>query len=135
MTMNNKIFDKIILSTSYFPPIEYFFAIENSKEVFIESKEIYQKQSYRTRCEILSCNGPLILNIPVLRDKESGHKLPISEIKIDYSTNWLSQHKRALEAAYKSSPFYEYYIDDINNILDKNFEYLFDLNNALNKLI
>ncbi len=132
--MYNKIFDSSLLSTAYLPPIEYFAAIANSNKITIEREEIYQKQSYRTRCHIYSGNGILVLNVPVLRSSESGHKIPIKEIKIDYSKPWISQHKRGLEAAYKSSPFFEYYQDDIFSVIDKKETFLIDLNSKLTEL-
>lgn len=132
--MQNGIIDTCLLSTAYFPPIEYFAAIVNWEKTLIESAETYQKQSYRTRCHINSGNGVLVLTIPVLRD-EGDHKIPIKEIKIDYSKPWIVQHKRAIEAAYMSSPFFEYYVDDIFPILDKKEPYLFNLNTILTQTI
>lgn len=133
--MKNRVIDSALLSTAYFAPIEYFAVIASSDRVLIESEEFYQKQSYRTRCHIPNGNGVLILNVPVLRDSSLGHKIPIREIKIDYSKQWIVQHKRGLEAAYHSSPFFEYYVDDIYSVLDKNYKYLLDLNNSLTTLI
>ena len=130
------VFETSLLSTAYFPPIEYFAVIANSGRVEIESGEMYQKQSYRTRCHINGANGLLVLTLPVLRSaaKEDGmnsHKLPTSQLKIDYSKPWLFQHKRALEAAYMSSPFFEYYMDDIYEILDSGEESLLSMNTRL----
>lgn len=125
--MQYSMLDTCLLSTAYFPPIEYFAAIANSHTILLEGEEMYQKQSYRTRCHIPSGNGLLVLTIPVLRDN-GVHKNPVKEIKIDYSKPWLIQHKRAMEAAYMSSPFFEYYADDIFPLLDKKEPYLFDLN-------
>ena len=130
------IFETSLLSTAYFPPIEYFAVIANSRKAEIESGEMYQKQSYRTRCHINGANGLLVLTLPVLRSalKEEGsssHKMPTAELKIDYSKPWLLQHKRALEAAYMSSPFFEYYMDDIYSVLDSGEENLLDMNTAL----
>ena len=130
------IFGTSLLSTAYFPPIEYFIAIANSERVEIESGEMYQKQSYRTRCHINGANGLLVLTVPVLRslaagEEGSSHKIPTSQLKIDYSKPWIIQHKRALEAAYMSSPFFEYYMDELYEILDSKPEYLLQLNTAL----
>ena len=129
------IFETSLLSTAYFPPIEYFAAIANSRRVEIESGEMYQKQSYRTRCHINGANGLLVLTVPVLRsatkDEGGSHKIPTAELKIDYSKPWILQHKRALEAAYMSSPFFEYYMDDIYEILDSGEESLLKMNTAL----
>jgi hypothetical protein len=129
------IFGTSLLSTAYFPPIEYFVAMANSARVQIESGEMYQKQSYRTRCHINGANGLLVLTLPVRRSAakgaESSHKIPTSELLIDYSKLWLLQHKRALEAAYMSSPFFEYYMDDIYEILDSGEESLLKMNTRL----
>lgn len=134
------VFGTSLLSTAYLPPIEYFAVLANSKMVEIESGEMYQKQSYRTRCHINGANGLLVLTVPVLRsaakeDGENSHKLPIASLRIDWSKPWLLQHKRALEAAYMSSPFFEYYMDDIYEILDSKEEYLLNLNTRLTKKI
>ena len=129
------IFETSLLSTAYFPPIEYFAVIANSTKAEIESGEMYQKQSYRTRCHINGANGLLVLTVPVLRsaikDEGSSHKIPTADLKIDYSKPWLLQHKRALEAAYMSSPFFEYYMDDIYEILDSGEENLLKMNTRL----
>ena len=127
-----------LLSTAYFAPIEYFRAIEHNKVVEIESFENYQKQSYRTRCHIYSANGLLVLTLPIKRQNTLGdttHKVPISNILIDYSKPWLLQHIRALEAAYGNSPFFEYYKDDIFAVLHRKEESLLKLNTDLTVLI
>ena len=132
-----------LLSTAYFPPIEYFAVMANSKKVIIEKCEMFQKQSYRTRCHIYSANGLLVLTVPVKRDvaisndnAEAGrtHKQFIDKVKIDYSKPWILQHKRALEAAYMTTPFFEYYKDDIFAVLDSGEPFLFDLNRKIIEL-
>ena len=129
------VLDTSLLSTAYLPSIEYFAAIANSKRIEIESGEMYQKQSYRTRCHINGANGLLVLTLPVRRsaakEQQSSHKLPTSELLIDYSKPWLLQHKRALEAAYMSSPFFEYYMDDLYQILDSGETSLLKMNTEL----
>lgn len=124
-------YDCCVLSTAYLPPVEYFAAIANwaASQVLIEACEIFQKQSYRSRCYIYSANGPLVLNVPVRRGgPDFTHKLPIREIEVDYDEAWIPLHKRALEAAYMNSPFFEFYKDDLFKILDSKEKYLFDLN-------
>ena len=124
----------VVLSAAYFPPIEYFFAIARSGRVLIEQHEFYQKQSYRNRCRILSSQGAKSLSIPVVKD--SGHSRPVRDIRIDYSYPWLQQHRRAIEAAYNSSPFYLYYKDDFEEIFERRPEFLFDLDlQLLEKLL
>ena len=123
----------ILLSTAYLPPIEYFSYITKAEEVLIEKEENYLKQSYRNRCYILSAGGTQILTVPVY--KGSFHKIPVKEIRIDYSKKWQQVHLRALTSSYKSSPFFIYYFENIEKIILADYEYLLDLNMALLKAI
>ena len=127
---------RLLLSSAYFPPVEYFAAIAKYGGALVEACENYQKQSYRNRCTILTANGKMNLNIPVLRGGDSlTHSIPIADIGIDYQENWPVRHIRAMEAAYRNSPFFEYYIDDISAILLKKEKSLFALNISLTRLI
>lgn len=126
-------FDQCVLTTAYLPPVDWFRAAARSGKVLIEQHEIYQKQSWRSRCRILTAQGPKTLSIPVLRD--GTHKIPIRDAKIDYSERWNLDHKRSLEAAYNSSAFFEYYKDDIFAIIDGRETFLFDLNLKLTELL
>ena len=122
-------FEAAILTTAYLPPVEYFFAIAHSGRVVVEQHEHYQKQSWRSRCRILSAGGPEDLSIPVV--KEARRSRPIRDIRIDYSEPWLQHHVRALAGAYASSAYYDYYADDLLPILESKLAFLFDLNMAL----
>ena len=122
----------VLLSTAYFPPVEYFAAIANAERVLLERCETFQKQSYRTRCTIYGANGLLSLTIPVKRDPT--HKCPIESVEVDYSTPWILQHKRAMEAAYMTTPFFEYYRDDIYALLERKEPSLFTLNLSIIEL-
>lgn len=124
-----KLFGASVLTTAYFPPVEYFFAIARSGKVLIEQHEKYQKQSYRNRCRILSAAGPEDLSIPIVKDGTLSR--PIRDLKIDYSDNWLQRHLRAFSAAYNSSAFFEYYEDELSSILLAKPVFLFDLNCSL----
>lgn len=98
--------------------------------VYIEACENYQKQSYRNRCRFYAADGVQALSFPVVHENGT-HKIPISEIKVDYSTPWLLQHKRAVVSAYRTSAYFEYYQDELFELLDSRPEKLIDLNMAL----
>lgn len=100
--------------------------------VYVEACENYQKQSYRNRCHIYAADGVQALNFPVVHEGGT-HKLPISEIKVDYSTPWLQQHQRAIVSAYRTSAYFEYYQDELFAIMDSRPEKLFDLNLSILK--
>ncbi|MBR2127345.1 MAG: WbqC family protein [Bacteroidales bacterium] len=95
--------------------------------VYIEACENYQKQSYRNRCRFYAADGVQTLSFPIVHEGGT-HKLPISEIKVDWSKPWLQQHKRAIVSAYRTSAYFEYYQDELFDILDRHHERLFDLN-------
>lgn len=117
----------MVLTTAYFPPVEYFAILAKYSLVYIEACENYQKQSYRNRCHFYADNGPQALNVPVVHENGT-FSLPITRIRVDYSTPWVVRSERAIEAAYGSSPFFEYYRDELFSILDARPERLWDLN-------
>lgn len=117
---------KVILSTAYFPPVFFFSIIETYEKFRLEKFENYTKQTYRNRCCIYSANGKLTLSIPV--KKGQNHKSCITDIEIDNTTKWQKVHWKAIESAYRSSPFYEFYIDDFIPFFQNTYRFLFDFN-------
>ena len=98
--------------------------------VYIEACENYQKQSYRNRCRFYAADGVQALSFPITHEGGT-HKHPVGDVKVDYSTPWLLQHKRAIVSAYRTSAYFEYYQDELFDILDSRPERLLDLNMAL----
>lgn len=123
----------VLLNTAYFPPIQYFSKIVKYNKVIIEQYESYGKQSYRNRCDIYGANGKLTLSVPVLEGAKK--KVLTKDVKIEYVTNWQKIHFKSIESAYRRSPFYEYYIDDIEPLFQKNYGYLLDFNNSILEVV
>ncbi len=120
----------LVLSTAYFPPVQYFAEINKASDIFIEAHENYSRQTYRNRCCILSGSGKLTLSVPV--QNIPGIKQLITGVKIDNSSNWQRIHIHAIRSAYGKSPFFHYYAEDIlEPIVNLKSEYLFDLNNKI----
>jgi len=124
---------KILISTAYLPPVEYFSLIQNADEVLIEREENYLKQTFRNRCYILAANGTQVLTVPVYRG--SFHKTALKNIRIDYSKRWQQVHLRAISTAYRSSPFFEFYFEEMEKSILQNHEFLIDLNTELTDVI
>lgn len=120
--------EKLLLSTAYFPPVQYMSKIKLYDEIFIERYENFGKQSYRNRSEIMSANGVISLSIPV---EKANSKTLIRDMKIVYQTNWQKLHFKGIESAYKNSPYYEYYIDDLMPFFEKKEKFLLDFNSAI----
>lgn len=124
---------KILISTAYLPPVEYFSVVSGAEEIFVEKEENYIKQTYRNRCYILSTHGLQLLSVPVFLG--SLHKTLIKDIRIDYSKRWQQVHLRAMTASYNSSPYFEFYFERIEKVISGNFEFLIDLNMELAEVI
>jgi len=123
---------KIILSTTYLGPVQYYSKLLKYNKVLIEKFENYTKQTYRNRCVIYSANGIVNLTIPIKKDKP---KTYIKDIIIDYDTNWRKLHWKSIESAYRSSPFFEFFEDDLIPFYSKKYKYLLDFNIELQELI
>jgi hypothetical protein len=117
-----------LIEVQYLPPISYFSALHGCQEVIIEKHEHYEKQTYRNRCYINSAQGREILIVPVTAKHG---KTSIGEVRIDYSQKWLNNHWRTIQTAYGKAPFFEYYAEDLHDILFGKVDLLYDLNRAL----
>lgn len=127
----------ILLSTAYFGPIQYYSKLLQDAVVVVERYEHYNKQSYRNRCTIFSANGLMNLVVPIAKTGKA--KIPITEVEIAYDTFWQKIHFKTIESAYRRSPFYEYYIDDLLIFFNKRHPFLYEFNmqilNTIQKLI
>jgi hypothetical protein len=112
---------------TYFSPISQYIAIANSDEVLFETEDNFQKQTYRNRCYIYSSNGKQLLNIPTKHSTTSSKK-KTKDTLVDDSVSWQSQHLKSLQIAYRNSPFFEFYEDDLLPIFSKDYKYLLDVN-------
>ena len=121
------------LSSAYLAPVEYYSKLLNYDKIFIEQHDHYMKQTYRNRCTIAGPEGELALSIPTV--KPEGPKCPMKDIRISDHGNWRHLHWNAIESAYNSTPFFEYYKDDIRPFYEKKYEFLTDFNEELCRLV
>ena len=117
---------KTLLFPTYFPSISHFAALAQSENTVFEIEDNFQKQTNRNRTYIYSPNGIQLLNIPVKHYKESHQKT--KDIQIETDSQWQKQHFKSLEAAYRSSPFFEFFEDDLRTIFEEKHKFLLDLN-------
>ncbi len=122
-----------LLSTAYFAPIEYYAILLQDPNCSIELHEHFIKQSIRNRCDIYGANGKLQLTIP--KQRKGSSKTIIKEIQISYKQDWQKQHWTAIQSAYNSSPFFEYYQDELHPFFEAEETLLMDFNQKLQKLI
>lgn len=116
----------LLIHPTYFPSISHFVAMVQSDGIVFEMDDNFQKQTNRNRTYICSPNGIQLLNIPVKHSKQIHQKT--KDVQIENDFDWQKQHFKSLEAAYRSSPFFEYFEDDIRPFFEKKHTFLMDLN-------
>ncbi len=119
---------QLLLSTTYFGPIQWYQKLYRAESVQIERWESFQKQTYRNRCIIATTNGPQALTVPIERQFTINC---IKDIRISDHGNWRHLHWNALQSAYGESPFFDYYQDDIRPFFEQRWDYLLDFNEAI----
>lgn len=119
---------KILIESQYLPSVAYFTLLAKSDQVFIETNENFEKQSYRNRCEIVGPNKVQNLSVPV---HHVGRKIPIKELTIDYKQKWSNNHWRAIQSAYGKAPFFDFYGDYFEQEIKADYTTLFKLNSSL----
>ena len=118
----------VYLSTAYLAPIAYYMQMHANSKTVIEKHCNYIKQTYRNRCVVASANGLQTLSIPV---EKSATKCFTKDIRIAEHGNWRHLHWNAIKSAYNSTPFFEYYEDDLIGFYEKKYDFLFDFNESL----
>jgi hypothetical protein len=117
----------ILLHPTYFPSISHFVAMAKADTITFEVEDNFQKQTNRNRMYIYSPNGIQLLNIPLKHSNDGKHQ-KFKDTKIEQAFDWQKQHFKSLEAAYRTSPFFEYFEDDIRPVFEKKHVYMMDLN-------
>lgn len=124
---------KILIHPTYFPSISHYIAMIQADSVTFEMEDNFQKQTNRNRMYIYSPNGVQLLNIPVKHAVEKHQKY--KDVRIENDFGWQKNHFKSLEAAYRTSPFFEYFEDDFRPLFEKKHEFLMDLNLEVFELV
>ena len=122
----------VLLVTSYWPNLHYFFYVLNASIINIEQFDNYSKQSYRNRTQILSANGILNLSIPIKKNKS---EKVVNSIEISYKEDWQKNHWRAITSAYKNSPYFDFFEEDLRVFYSNKYNLLIDYNTDQLKFI
>lgn len=114
-----------ILPSAYMPSVEYVARLLR-EECIIDLGEHYVKRSERNRALILSANGVMPLTVHV--ENANRMRMPMRDVKIDYSKRWQHQHWVSILSAYKSSPYFDYFADEIEPFYRREWRFLVDYN-------
>ena len=89
------------------------------------------KQSIRSRCQILGANKPLTLNVPRVRKSSSKTAVKRPLHRKFKTTLGKRNIGKSLMSAYGSSPYFEYYEDEIAPLYEEKANTLLELNTSI----
>ncbi len=124
----------ILLHPSYFPSIEHMAAVAQAEKVVFETEDNYLKQTYRNRMFIAHSNGKLLLNIPIKHNKVNKRQ-KTKDVIVENDFPWQEQHWKSLQSAYRTSPFFEYYEDELEHLFTEPIEGLLAHNIKIFELV
>lgn len=124
----------IIAPLAYTGSIGMWAFMTTAETLLIEKNDYYQKQTLRNRTHIHGANGKLLLSIPIRHLGKTGHQY-YNEVEIENSFEWQKQHWKSIQSAYRSSPYFEFYEDDISIFYNNKFSLLYVFNKAYFKLL
>lgn len=116
---------RIAIDLHYLPGLEYFAALRGAEEIFLFPKDRYTRQSYANRTQVLLANKVQTLSIPIQGRRP---RVPVDEVCIDYTQNWVATHLRGMQSAYGKSSFFEYFFPYIEAALMRQEPKLWTLN-------
>ena len=123
-----------LLPLAYAGPIAHWIPICKQQPILWEAEDFYQKQTYRNRMEIHAANGKLMLSIPIQHLGYDGRQ-NYKDVQIANEFPWQRNHWLSLKTAYQSSPFFEYYEDDIAPLYQTPYKFLFAFNKQVMETI
>jgi hypothetical protein len=117
--------NRIAIDLHYLPTLEFFTAIYGADELLLFPNDLYQRQSYLNRTRILLANKVENLSIPIQGRRP---RIPVNQVKIDYSQKWQAIHLRGIQSAYGKAPFFEYFFPYFEQVIKSQEESLWNLN-------
>ncbi|TVZ53233.1 WbqC family protein [Dokdonia sp. Hel_I_53] len=124
-----------LITPGYCAPIIQYAVITQAKELYLEAKGNFQKQSYRTRMNIATSTGVLTLIIPILHRKDKTERQQYFDVRIENKFHWQRDHWRSLKIAYQTSPYFEYYEDEFEPLYHTRYDSLIQFNEACHQVI
>jgi hypothetical protein len=115
-----------VICPVYLPNVPYFAWLCSQEIVNFVTDTHYLKQTFRNRTPIYGANGKLNLTIPISHTEKE--KIQENAAIISYETNWQNNHWKSVCSAYKSSPYFEFYQDDLAPFFTEKTTSLFDFN-------
>lgn len=114
---------------NFMPWLGFFIKMKLADKFILANDVQFSKHDYTNRVRIKTATGPQWLTVPVFTRGKGPQQ--IRDVRIDNSQNWQKKQIRTLQHHYKYTPFFDHYIPDLQKYLDKDWEFLLDLNMQL----
>ena len=115
----------MIRQPGYMPNIGFFKKIQSS-DIFVFLDDVqFSKDSFDNRNKIKTIHGSEWITVPL---KRPVFEKKLNQVSISYITNWIKDHSNKILDSYNSTAYFSSYLYDIEKILNKNYEYLIELN-------
>lgn len=111
-----------------FPNIYWWSHVLNAENILLDKLEHFEKMSFRNRYIVSGSTGSITLSIPVREGRQQ--RKPMQEVMIDYATDWQTQHWRTLQSVYNRSPYFEFFVPDIQSLFQQKEQSLTVFNEA-----
>ncbi len=121
-----------VLPLVYFGNIGWWQIALQQDTIAMADKQLYERQTFRNRMQIMGPNTIQTLSVPVKKVKSAVNQ---NNTSIAYAEPWAKLHIRSLQAAYGKSPYYQYYIPYVEAVILGNFQNLAMLNLASFKAV
>ena len=119
------------MQPTYLPWLGYFDLIDKSDNFIILDNVIFSKQSWQQRNRIKTSSGSLWLTVPVIT-KGYAHQI-VCDVNIIENPKWSIKQIKTIKQNYINTPFYDYYFEELSDILLNSNKYLAELNIELIK--
>jgi hypothetical protein len=119
----------VILQPGYLPWLGFFDQLHRA-DTFVYYDDVqYDKHGWRNRNRIKTQSGSLWLTVPV-RHGGGGGFPRILDVEIDTRTPWARKHITSIRQAYARAPFLGKYLPPLEELLQRKWERLVDLDMA-----
>jgi hypothetical protein len=124
----------VVAPLAYTGSIGLWAFMTTAQTLIIEQHDYYQKQTFRNRTHIHGANGKLMLSVPVKHLGKIGRQY-YHTVEIENSFTWQKQHWKSIQSAYRSSPYFEFYEDNLAILYKTDFSSLYTFNKACFELL
>ena len=114
-----------------FPRCSYCALADYVDELILGDTFPYSRQSHQNRAPIRTPDGRMWLSVPL---QHGSGNVPIGDVR-PAGRLWAGKFLRSLRFNYSSAPFYEHYIDYLNELLSQEWTSLGDLTVASTHLV